>query len=209
MSTRSFTRRLLQRRPTLRCTIGRVPRAAWEMFSKYHYLTADLHRNASGYGLWCEGQLASSAWIIPCPVSSGKHKGEAVWRVSRVVTLPDWQGLGLAMILLDALGADYGAVERRLRMYPAHPSFVRSFDRSPAWKMVKKPGTHSTKNAASNSSYRDLMGGRPCAVFEYVGPASEKSVLLLAAPHSCAPASARMLFPARRLDSRRAGGRMF
>jgi GNAT superfamily N-acetyltransferase len=178
MATRSFTRRLLRRRPELRCTIGRLPRAAWEVFAKYHYLTADLHQGAAGYGIWCEGVLAGSAWVIPCPISSGPDKGKAVWRVSRVVTLPDWQGLGLAMILLDALGADYRAVDRRLRMYPAHPSFVRSFDRSPMWTMIKKPGVFSSKNKAGNSEVRDRMGGRPCAVFEYAGPPAEKSVLL-------------------------------
>lgn len=178
MATRSFTRRLLRRRPDLRCTIGRLPRTAWEMFAKYHYLTAELHRGATGYGIWCEGVLAGSAWVIPCPISSGADKGKAVWRVSRVVTLPDWQGLGLAMVLLDTLGADYAAADRRFRMYPAHPGFVRTFDRSPMWEMIKKPGVFSSKNAAGNSAVRDRMGGRPCAVFEYVGPAAEKSVLL-------------------------------
>lgn len=178
-STRSFTRRLLQRRPELHCTVGRLPRAAWEVFAPYHYLTAELHRAASGYGIWCEGVLASSAWIIPCPISSGPDKGKAVWRVSRLVTLPDWQGLGLAMILADAVGADHMAAGRRLRTYPAHPALVRSFDKSRMWKLIKKPGVFSSLSTGSgHSDMRNRMGGRPCAVFEYAGPRAEKSVLL-------------------------------
>ena len=94
--------------------------------------------------------------------------------MSRVVTLPDWQGLGLAFVLLDALGGAYRAVGRRFRNYPAHPAFVRSSNRSTRWRLDKKPGTFSSpvgKNSALRNPGGKHVGGRPCAVFEYVGPA--------------------------------------
>jgi GNAT superfamily N-acetyltransferase len=177
MATRSYTRRLLQRRPAISCTIGRLPYAAWSVFAKHHYLTGALHRAAKCFGLWCEGVLAAFCAVLPVAVSSGDHKGEAIWRISRVVTLPDYQGLGLAFVLTEAIGSEYRAKGTRFRNYPAHPSFVRAHDRSPNWALVKKPGTHSTINTKGTTA-AGAMGGRPCAVFEYVGPPADKLVLL-------------------------------
>jgi ABC-type lipoprotein export system ATPase subunit/GNAT superfamily N-acetyltransferase len=177
MATRQFQRRLLQRRPALECTIGRLPRSAWSLFAPYHYLTAELHKAARCYGLWASGRLAAFVAVLPCPVSTGARKGEAVWRVSRAVTLPDWQGLGLSFVLLDALGAEYAASRLRFRNYPAHPTYVRAHNRSPHWRLVKAPGSHSSLNNAGTTG-TGHMGGRPCAVFEYCGPAATQVRLL-------------------------------
>jgi GNAT superfamily N-acetyltransferase len=171
MATRQFSRRLLQRRPALDCVVGRVPRSAWEMFAPYHYLTGELHRAAQCYALWCGGRIAAFAGMIPVPVSAGPDKGTAIWRCSRLVTLPDWQGLGLAMVLIDAVGSEYAGARKRVRTYPAHPALVRSFDNSKHWRMTKPPGQFSTRNDRSDNPAL-TSGGRPCATFEYCGPAA-------------------------------------
>jgi ABC-type Mn2+/Zn2+ transport system ATPase subunit len=166
MSTRQFTRRLLQRRPSLACVVGRLPRAAWEMFSPYHYLTAKMHMAAKCFGLWVNGRLASFAGLLWVPISQGKEKGQVICQVSRLVTLPDWQGLGLAMVLVDALGAEHTAAGKRLRTYPAHPALISAFTKSSHWRQTKESGFGSGKGKLQ-------MGGRPCATFEYCGAASE------------------------------------
>ncbi len=163
MATASFTRRLLQRRPPVDVAIGRVPYAAWRCFAPFHYLTADLHRSARCFGLWANGRLAAFAGVLHRPHATS----HGIWGVSRLVTLPDWQGLGLAFALVDRLGAAYGALGLRLRTYPAHPTLVRSFDRSPLWSLERKPGRFSSPAGATTTMER--LGGRPCAVFQYRG----------------------------------------
>lgn len=164
MATRSFTRRSLQRRPAIECTIGRIPRSAWSLFAPFHYMSAGLHSSARCFGLWANGQLASFAGVLHRPhATAAGIKG-----ISRLVTLPDWQGLGLAMRLCDILGEAHRALGMRLMMYPAHPSLVRSFDRSSMWKMGKQPGVYS--NVTTSVAETGKMGGRPNATFEYVGP---------------------------------------
>lgn len=166
MATRSFTRRLLQRRPQLDCTISRVPYSAWSQFAPFHYLTADLNKAARCFGLWCGEQLASFCAVLHFP----HPKVGDIMRASRTVTMPDYQGLGLAFALKDHLGAAYKAIGKRLRAYPAHPAFVRAHDRSPKWALRKEPGVFSPAEGQSSSAV-GVSKQRPCAVFEYVGPA--------------------------------------
>ncbi len=170
MSTRSFTRRLLQRRPKLECVVGRLPYAAWTLFAPFHYLTAELAAGAKCYGLWVNGQLTTFVALLGIPVSRGKTAGEYIVTISRGVTLPDWQGLGLIMVLIQAIGAELKAVGKRLRSYPAHPALVGALTRAPEWQLCREGGF---KTKRSVSSTIGNMGGRPCTVFEYCGPATD------------------------------------
>lgn len=176
VSTMSFTRRLLQRRPSIECSIARVSYDAWRVFAPYHYLNADLARGARCFGLSANGHLAAFAGTL----HRVHPRVRDIMGVSRLVTLPDWQGLGLAMVLVDQLGAAYRGINKRLHTYPAHPSLIRSFDKSKHWRLHKKPGLiNVTRSKSTISGVRDgtakAIGARPCAVFEYVGPAMDRS----------------------------------
>lgn len=172
-ATMTLTWRSVQRRPSIECEIKRAPRSLWTVFAPYHYLTATLHAAATCFALHVHGRPVAFAGILTVPVPSGPRKGEAIWRVSRVVTLPDWQGIGLAFVLTDALGAAYHALGSRFRMYPAHPSFVRSYSRSTVWRQIKLAGPRG-RGLSKFADEGLAAGGRPCAVFEYVGPAMDE-----------------------------------
>lgn len=169
----AFAWRSLQRRPPVECVIGRVPHAAWKLFAPYHYLTGELHRSARCFGLWADGKLAAFGGVIPRPHPTRR----GLFGLSRMVTLPDYQGLGLAFVLMDALGAAYKGAGHSFRIYPAHPPFVRSVDRSPKWALMRKLGLFSARTSSSKTSgISGGMGGRPCAVFEYCGPALDSTL---------------------------------
>jgi GNAT superfamily N-acetyltransferase len=121
-----FKWRRLRRRPELQGRIERIDRSHWHMFSSFHYMSAELSKLARCFGLFVDDCLVGFAGVLPRAVSRGKNAGTACWGVSRLVVLPDYQGLGLAFILLKYLGALYKRVGRRFRIYPAHPSFVKS-----------------------------------------------------------------------------------
>jgi hypothetical protein len=162
-STMTFSRRLLRQRPTLEVKVHRVGYEYWRIFAPFHYLTADLNKSAKCFVLFVGGQPTSFAGILHFPHPSVKD----IKRCSRLVTLPDWQGLGLAMILMEKLGAAYTAIGNRMRTYPAHPSLIRSFNKSDQWALKKKPGEYSPRRG--ETSEVDGFGGRPCAVFQYKG----------------------------------------
>ena len=167
--TMQFARRAIQRRPPVDIAISRVPYGAWKMFAPFHYLTAELNHSAACFTLFANGHPASFGGMLHRP----HPKVDDIVGLSRLVTLPDWQGLGLALVLSDTLAAAYKTLGKRMHTYPAHPALVRSFNNSPKWRMVKKPGVYaySTKRSASSGIGGKGMGGRPNATFEYCGPA--------------------------------------
>lgn len=167
-STMVFTRRLLQRRPTIECEIKRVPYDVWRVFAPYHYLTAELSRAARCFALHVAGRPVAFTGTLHMPHPSVRD----IQRISRTVTLPDWQGLGLSFVLNDSLGAAYKAAGKRLRNYPAHPSYIRANDRSRNWRLEKRPGTNGSRRGKTGGQGEDaVFKSRPCAIFEYCGPA--------------------------------------
>lgn len=166
-ATMKFTWRSLQRRPSVACELARVEYETWREFAPFHYLTADLNKAARCYALLVNGRAAAFAGVLYRPHA----KVNDIYGVSRLVTLPDFQGLGLAFALVDRLGALYRACGFRLHTYPAHPVLVRGFDKSSAWIMHKRPGAFSTAKVGPNGALAGSFGGRPCAVFQYAGPA--------------------------------------
>ena len=163
----AFTWRELRPRPALEVELRRVDYRTWELFAPFHYLTADLNRAARCFALFVDDEPTAFAGVLHRPHrTSGYIKG-----VSRLVTLPDWQGLGLALILVDTLGALYRAHGWQLRTYPAHPALIRSFDHSPRWRLEKKPGKFAQVSDRPGRTQRYGGGGRPNAVFSYCGDA--------------------------------------
>ena len=172
-ATMTFTRRSLRRRPELQCEIRREPWSSWRTFAPFHYLSADLHRSAQCFVLYVEGRPAAFAGMVYRPHAKVRN----IWGCSRLVTLPDFQGLGLAFALIDRLGAGYAAAGKRLRTYPAHPALIRAFDRSKCWRIEKKPGFASKASTSDGIGWR--AGARPCAVFEYCGPKDEAAAAVI------------------------------
>jgi ABC-type lipoprotein export system ATPase subunit/GNAT superfamily N-acetyltransferase len=166
VATREFRWRELQRRPTIECDLRRVPYETWHLFAPFHYLSADLNRSAKCFALHVDERPVSFVGILPFPHPTHHD----IVRVSRHVTLPDWQGLGFGMAIVERLGGAYAALGKRLRHYPAHRALIRSLDKGP-WRMKKEAGTFSNDQGDKSTIGRKTFGGRPCAVFEYVGPA--------------------------------------
>lgn len=162
-ATMTFTWRSLQPRPTVELDVKRTHYGTWRLFAPYHYLTGDLNRSATCFAAHVGDRPVAFVGVIHMP----HPKVDDIKRVSRLVTLPDWQGIGAAFALVDELGSAYSAVGYRLRTYPAHPGLVRSFRRSPVWRQIKAVGEAM---GASTSAGVGSAGGRPCAIFEYEGP---------------------------------------
>mgnify|MGYP001287121121 CR=1 FL=1 len=170
-SKQSFQWRSLRQRPTINVEIKRVKYHEWDIFSKYHYMSNDMSKAARCFGLFVNGQIVAFTGIIhrPHPIIGG-------WKAcSRLVTLPDWQGMGLAFVLINTVGSAYRALGENIRCYPAHPSFIRSYKKQKYWKNhgQRKP-QRAGKNALKNIIKSQKQSMRTPFIFEYRGPRMAK-----------------------------------
>src|SRR5262245_3042321 len=92
MATGELTRRRL-RRPEIRLEVCRTTYRTWPLFARHHYLSGSLSRAARCYvAMWNDVPVAFCAVL-----SLLGYRGR--WRISRIVTLPDYQGIGIGMRL--------------------------------------------------------------------------------------------------------------
>ena len=91
---------------------------------------------------------------------------------TRMVTLPDFQGLGLAFVLACKVASAYKALGKRLHSYPNHPAWIRSYQRSSLWMQVKDSGSYSPRRGSTSTV--GGFGNKRCAVFQYIGDAMSR-----------------------------------
>ena len=161
MATATFARRCL-RRPPIELEIFRCRRSAWRMFARHHYLSGALAQYARCFlALW-EG--VPVAFCATLSLIGRKNR----WRISRIVTLPDYQGIGVGTAVAEAVAEWHVQQGHRVNVTGSHPALLAHCRRSPRWKIVsvKKTGSHGAKQFIKN--YRGSMG-RAVVSFEYVG----------------------------------------
>ena len=141
MASCTLARRKL-RRPELRVEVFRAGRAAWELFKKHHYLSHSIPGGAQIYVAYLSG-LETAA--VPCGiVIVGQHFGnqrkgateQGTKRISRIVVLPDYQGIGIGSRLLDAVAGILREENWRVAITTSHPGMIAHLGRSQAWKVT-------------------------------------------------------------------------
>lgn len=165
----TFSWREHQRRPSVDLEIVRCSREAWKWFSPHHYLTAELPSGCRCFAGLVDGTLAAFAAVkfFPHP------RLQRAWRLSRIVVLPDFQGLGLgAHGLPNVVGAIIRALGGVCIVQTSHPGLIVAWAKSRSWRMTAKPSIPSrTKGMRSLQANSANSQGRRIASFRYVGPA--------------------------------------
>jgi GNAT superfamily N-acetyltransferase len=149
-------------RPPIRIEIFRCRRSAWRLFARHHYLSGVLSPYARCFlALW---QGAPVAFCATVALIGHKRR----WRISRIVTLPDYQGVGIGMTVAEAVAELHVQEGNRVNVTASHPSLIAHCRRSPRWKAVGVKKTGSRGSQKFISSYRGSPG-RAVVSFEYVG----------------------------------------
>jgi len=165
MATSEFTRRCLQR-PRIELEIFRCRRRAWQMFARHHYLSGSLSKVARCFlALW-EG--VPVAFCATVSLIGRKNR----WRVSRIVTLPDYQGVGIGMAVLEAVAELHRAEGHRVNCTASHPAVIAHWRKSPRWRAIS---VNKTGSASAKGFIRGYRGscGRAVVSAEYIGPARD------------------------------------
>jgi GNAT superfamily N-acetyltransferase len=128
------------------------------MFARHHYLSGALSAVARCFlAVWQGSPVAFCATVS----LFGKKNRR---RISRTVTLPDYQGIGIGMRLAEAVAALHLGEGYRVNMTASHPAVVAHCLRSAQWRAigVKKTGSKG------HDRYRGSIG-RAVVSFEFLG----------------------------------------
>jgi GNAT superfamily N-acetyltransferase len=152
------------RRPALRLAVRRCPQRLWRVFARHHYLSGGLSTGATCFAAWHEDRPVAFCALVAIL----GHRGQK--RISRLVTLPDYQGLGIGLRLAERV-AEFGRSQGwRISITASHPAIIAACSRSALWQLrAWKPLGYLWKQ---HFGRRAIPGsaGRGVATFEYRGP---------------------------------------
>lgn len=177
-ATGKFSWGSVQPRPQVNLKIIRSTHEAWKWFSRHHYLDHNLVKNAAVFVALINDQPAALCAILPLPHAQLKN----AWRISRLVILPDFQGIGLAGVFTRVLCGAYKQLGRSVYITTSHPALIHSFNRSSDWVMARKPSRVGRPGSTSKlgPSLKTISTNRITAGFKFAGEKDDRLVSLVA-----------------------------
>lgn len=161
MAKCQFARSCL-RRPEIRLEIFRARRSGWELFKRHHYMSGSIPAVSQCFAAYWNG--VPVAYCVVANLIGGKGRR----RISRIVTLPDYQGVGIGMRVAEAVSRLYKSQSLRMNITASHPAVIAHCRCSPLWRAVsiKKTGSQGSERFIQN--YHGSTG-RAVVSFEFVG----------------------------------------
>ncbi len=157
---------LRQGRPQIELQVSRVEAKTWDFFKKHHYLT-ELNNKAYSHYLFMWNNKPIGINIIS-PLPSGSL--ENAFRESRIVVLPDYQGLSIGYEISRITGAIYRSVGRRYFTKTVHPALGEKRNNCSDWRPTPDNGKERKKRKKEfNYEHHWKHNSRPSYCHEYIG----------------------------------------
>ena len=154
---------LRQSRPKIKLQIFRCRFKTWQLFKRHHYLTEELNRTAETFCIELNGQYIGFFGILPFPgVGDPKTR-----RLSRMVILPDFQGLGIGTKVFNYLCSLYKSEGHIMYVRTVSPGLGKFMEKNENWE----PTSSNGKVPGPDTSGRKLMY-RPGYSYKYIGVSS-------------------------------------
>lgn len=145
---KKFKQKEFLRRPRINLCIKSTDRKDWDIFSKYHYLDRKMSSSTHCYVAIIDGMKVGFLSVIH---GCGRDI-KSYWRESRLVVIPEFQGLGIGKCLSDTVGNLYISNGYRYFSKTSHPSVGEYRNKSALWRntstnmmkrksYIKKDGT--------------------------------------------------------------------
>ena len=134
---------------------------------------ANCGRRIADCGLNCrrQSEIRNPKSEIPLPVAFCAVLAALGWkrtkRITRLVVLPEFQGLGIGPKLAEAVAEHQVALGNRVTITASHPAIVAWCSHSPRWRYLGLKKTGSTRQHLGRRTIR-CSTGRAVASFEYV-----------------------------------------
>ena len=157
---------LRQGRPKISLQISRCESNTWEIFKEHHYLT-NLNNKAYAHYLFEWNNKPIGINIIS-PLPSGSLKN--AYRESRIVVLPDYQGLGIGYEISKFTASIYKSLGYRYFTKTVHPALGLKRNNSIEWRGTPDNGKERKKRKKEfNYESHWKHNSRVSFCHEYIG----------------------------------------
>ncbi len=163
MSTGTLTRGRL-RRPQLAIEVVRCSQQAWRLFARHHYLSGKLAPMTRCYMAVWQGEPVAFCAVMALYGFKGRR------RIHRIVTLPDYQGVGIGARLLECVCRSEREAGRRINITTSHPAMIGYCKRSSLWRTVRVSRVGKLGTQLKGGKQIRNSQGRSVVSFEFLGP---------------------------------------
>jgi ABC-type molybdenum transport system ATPase subunit/photorepair protein PhrA/GNAT superfamily N-acetyltransferase len=132
-------------------------KSIWKMFAKHHYLSHSHNNAANVFIATVNDEVAGFLSVLHLP----HPKAKTIKKVHRLVILPDYQGAGIGLKLLNEVGKLYKRDKWRYTIVTSAPSLINALKKSNQWickhygRLKADTGIiHGNNNKANNSKER-------------------------------------------------------
>lgn len=152
-------------RPTIALTLRPADKSVWRHFRQHHYLSGDLADSAHSYIAEWGGVMVGFVAMMSFP-NGNIQRG---YRFHRIVTHPDYQGLGIGPAMTNAMADYYCRNGKRVFIKTSHPRLgLYCESRVDLWKPTSSNRTHVTLDSYKHNSWKFDVD-RFVYSFEFVG----------------------------------------
>lgn len=181
MATKQLARGRLRRPPIELEIVSCDAKKAWKLFARHHYLSSSLPAVCEGFAVLAKisddknttPQLAAFVAVARFFGNRGPKKRRTLYRISRIVTMPDFQGVGIARAAMDRLGEHYHYQGKDLSILTSHPAMIRACENAKHWKLTSRVFAASKSGSSDSriSSFKSSRSTKRCTCsFRYVRP---------------------------------------
>jgi ABC-type lipoprotein export system ATPase subunit/predicted acetyltransferase len=123
-----------RQRPKIELQIFRCRYETWNIFKQHHYLSEDLNKASKSFVFLMNDKPIAFIAVLPLPNGNLKN----AFRITRVVVLPDFQGLGIGVKILNLIASMYCKDNKTMYIKTSNPALFMSMKRNlENWELVK------------------------------------------------------------------------
>ena len=115
-----------RQRPKIELQIFRCRYETWNIFKQHHYMSENLNKAAKCFVLTLNDKPVAFMAILPFPHGHIKNG----FRISRIVVLPDYQGLGLGFVIIDYFASLYAADNKTMYIKTSNPALFGAMSKN-------------------------------------------------------------------------------
>lgn len=154
-----YTRGLVQQ-PEIKLDIYET-KGYWEMFRRYHYLSHDLNKAAHQYVAFLNETPVAFCAVLNFPHSHIRP----MWKIHRIVVLPDYQGVGIASRFMDFIGNIYNERHQYFGITTSLNGFAKALMKNRNWVLIRAGRTDA--NSRIKTLNKTISSHRNTYSFRY------------------------------------------